>query len=370
MFLFHEPTWNKVYFGLGVAAVGLSGLLLSRIRSWRKKRPSFDPNRFQLEQDTLLDAEEEEVEEPKAPIPLRPPWNIRHRLPIRLVSGALLGLGLVYSLIAYRAISNFEDATRLVGKHDLPRAEAAFKKALSSLPDSPLVRAQLADVLVGMNRYKEALPEYERSLSDDNENRSTHVSYANTLMTVGRVDEAIVQYQKALVLAPPDDYVIYIDLGNAFVRARRFDDAYKQYRYVLDKDPKNIVAHLNLGDALRAGGRIEEGIEECRQSVALAPDNAIVRNNLGNAYYSAGKREEAIAEYRKATEVQPDYPAGYFNLANALMDKPKPQNMDSDQRQEAIKALESFLRLAQDHPEYAQGIPKANEYLKKLQGGS
>ena len=70
--------------------------------------------------------------------------------------------------------------------------------------------------------------------------------------------------------------------------AGELEDAKEEVR----KNPDDAVAHYNLGDAYRKLGRYEEAIEPYKQAIRIDPDYAKAHYNLGNAYDELGKYED------------------------------------------------------------------------------
>jgi tetratricopeptide (TPR) repeat protein len=85
---------------------------------------------------------------------------------------------------------------------------------------------------------------------------------------------------KELVDSHPDDPVYRFLLAGLYKDGRYFEEAYEQYRRVLQMDPSKYQAHINLG----------------------------------NIYYRLGQHGEAVAEYRKALEGRPDSVLAYYDM--------------------------------------------------------
>jgi len=129
----------------------------------------------------------------------------------------------------------------------------------------------------------------------------------------------------------------------------RLDEAGRDYREVLARDPSNAVAthylgllawqrgdvaegesrmrasllldakvpdfHNNLGLLLRDTGRAEAALEEFRATLRLDPRWIEAYSNLGLTLEAMGRWDEAVAAYREAIAHQPHFAAAHQNVA-------------------------------------------------------
>lgn len=111
---------------------------------------------------------------------------------------------------------------------------------------------------------------------------ATRASYREALqrLAVDDVEEGI-ELLKAVVAEVPEATSPYIDLGIAYGRAGRQDDA---------------VATLE-------------------SAVAVTPDHPVARNELGIAYRRVGRFDDARDCYQRALEISPDFHFARRNLA-------------------------------------------------------
>lgn len=95
---------------------------------------------------------------------------------------------------------------------------------------------------------KDEIKNLERKLAD-NPNSIFFARLADSYMQTGRLDEAIELCERGVRIHP--NYVTghYI-LGKCFVRKKLFDQAEKELKRVLSKDPKYISAHREYGELM------------------------------------------------------------------------------------------------------------------------
>lgn len=108
------------------------------------------------------------------------------------------------------------------------------------------------------------------------------------------------------------------DLGVAYARQGRFDDALAQFRIAAQLDPRYTDAHHNLGLMLLQSGRAAEAVPELEAAQRLIPNDAGASYDLGAALSQSGREDEAIAAYQHAIELNPRDTPAYNNLAVSL----------------------------------------------------
>lgn len=110
--------------------------------------------------------------------------------------------------------------------------------------------------------------------------------------------------------------LIHYNLGVAYMRARRYEDAIKQYRAALELQPNYYAALNNLGNVLAALERYEEAAGFFRAAAAADPRKAAPWNNLATLRSHLGQEIEALNLYNEALARQPCSPAVNYNLGN------------------------------------------------------
>ena len=76
-----------------------------------------------------------------------------------------------------------------------------------------------------------------------------------------------------------------------------------QFEEVADLMPNDPVVRLGLGSAYLEAGRAEDAVREFEAAIQLKPDYTAAHRGLGRALEKAGRPEEARAAYRKGIEV-------------------------------------------------------------------
>jgi tetratricopeptide (TPR) repeat protein len=126
--------------------------------------------------------------------------------------------------------------------------------------------------------------------------------------------DTITLFEHALAVSPANR-VAHLQLGAAYARTGRLDEAVAQYSTALAMKPQSVEANNNLGVVLAQVGRADEAARRFREALTLAPNDARLHANLARAYRQQGVVADAVAHYRDAARLDPDAWQVAYNLA-------------------------------------------------------
>ena len=109
------------------------------------------------------------------------------------------------------------------------------------------------------------------------------------------------------------------NLGVAFKRRGRVEDAIEQYRLALDLEPDFTEARANLASAHYALGDTEEAISEFQRAARNDASNAYVHYHLGVVHYHEGEYRKAADYFRRALSKNRRMADARFFLGETLM---------------------------------------------------
>jgi cytochrome c-type biogenesis protein CcmH/NrfG len=87
---------------------------------------------------------------------------------------------------------------------------------------------------------------------------------------------------------------------------KAFIKAVAAYRKVIDQDPKDDVAYYNLGRAYNKLNKDEDAEKALRQAVKLKPENTEYQTELGDILIKLAQYHEAVGVLKKAIELDPE----------------------------------------------------------------
>ncbi len=136
-------------------------------------------------------------------------------------------------------------------------------------------------------------------------------------------------------------------------------DAYQQAIQHGLPDKKQLAeAHHRLGLAFSQLENLPEAQASIEAALAIQPHASNILNSYGTVLFTRQKIPTAIQAYEQALALQPAYAQARFNLAKAF------ETMDPKR---AIQEYETFIVLAEDHPEEEAKVDLAKAKIKALQ---
>ena len=171
----------------------------------------------------------------------------------------------------------------------------------------------------------------------------------------GRLDNAINEYLLTIQIDPAYQEAHY-NLGVAYDKKGRTDDAVRELLKAIQISPAYGQAHNNLGIIYGKMGRTKDAIREFLIVKQITPDSAKAYNNLGIMYARQGRTRDAIMEFLTAIQLNPDYVDAHYNLGLTYK---KQGRLD-----EAIREFQTTLRLNPKHKGARKNL-KAIQHTRK-----
>jgi len=115
-----------------------------------------------------------------------------------------------------------------------------------------------------------------------------------------------------------------------------YSDAEVDFKKGTEKAPDNFEAQFNLGDAYFKSNRYDDAIKSYQSSFPMARnefEKAKVHYNVGNSLLKLKKYKESIEEYKKSLKLNPNDQEAKYNLSYALQ-MLKNQEKQKDQKQD------------------------------------
>jgi superkiller protein 3 len=113
---------------------------------------------------------------------------------------------------------------------------------------------------------------------------------------------------------------LYHNLGIAYQRQRRHEEAIAQFRKALELDPSFAESRVLLGAGLLVVNRPKEAITELERAVRTMPENVAINQQLAQAYELHGTPFQVAAQYKRLSEMEPNNPEYAFKLGRAYTD--------------------------------------------------
>jgi Flp pilus assembly protein TadD len=184
-------------------------------------------------------------------------------------------------------------------------AAVAFRNVTELAPNVALGHTNLGGTYANLARYDEAEAEYRAALRL----RANEEAFENlaTLLAYERRDGEAIEYYRRALTFPPQQYRLWMNIGDSYRRVGRSDDARDAYvqgvasaERDLRQEPRDGYARAfaayfygRLGDKKRA-------VLEIEQALRLSPADARVLRRAVLLYDALGQRDDAFRVLRGA----------------------------------------------------------------------
>ena len=111
------------------------------------------------------------------------------------------------------------------------------------------------------------------------------------------------------VIAYPENYQLYFELGLLLEKNNRTEDAIVQMEKVLQLQPDHADALNFIGYSWADKNmRLEEALDYILRALEIKPENGFIIDSLGWVYYRLGRFSEAVETLEKAATLEPGDP--------------------------------------------------------------
>lgn len=186
-------------------------------------------------------------------------------------------------------------------------------------PADAAIASNLASALRRSGRLDDALASARRALDLAPDFTDARQNLANILEDLGRHGDAANEIE-ALIAASGATAELRLRLASLRIAGGEAEAAVELLYDLLGTDPLSAAAYTNLGVAFRRLDRVEDAIQAYRTGLALAPGDAGLLNNLGIVLKDLDRPQDAIDCFHRALETQPDAANTWLNLSLAEND--------------------------------------------------
>jgi tetratricopeptide (TPR) repeat protein len=144
------------------------------------------------------------------------------------------------------------------------------------------------------------------------------------------------------------------NVGVAFMEQFKHEDAVKEFKQALERDPNFAVARINLALAYYYLNDSRAAVEEARAGVKLAPDNPNAHYALAVALRNEKLYDEALAEFNKVLSIDPRDSATNIQIGQLHA-----------QKQQYPQAIAAFRRAIESEPYNATAVYSLAQALNR-----
>jgi len=181
------------------------------------------------------------------------------------------------------------------------------------------------------------------------------VQEGNRLVEAKDYAGAVAKFQQAMQVNP-DFFELWGDIGQAYERMNKLDEAVDAYKKLLEKQPENKQALMSIANIWLE----KKNLDEAKKTLSTLKDEDLTDAgflyNLGASFYNANDMKDAAHYLQLATQISPQMGDAYLQLGFALA---SPQLND---KEGAKKAFQKVIELDPN----SENAKAAQEYLASM----
>lgn len=165
----------------------------------------------------------------------------------------------------------------------------------------------------------------------------------------------------------------HVKSGNEAYEKNKFTDAEIEYKKALEKEPTSKEAQFDLGNAYYKQQRFDEALRAHSNSVAASQDpteQAMALHNIGNSLFKTNKLPESIEAYKQALKLNPNDDDTRYNYQLAkerLKQNQNQQNKNNKQQNDKQQEDKKDQQQQQKDQQKNQEQQKQNQEAKQDQ---
>jgi len=135
---------------------------------------------------------------------------------------------------------------------------------------------------------------------------------------LNRFEDAVKVLEKAISINPEDEN-FHFHLGLTRFRQKKYKEAISAFKETVRLNPIYTEAHYQLGLIYRLQGCAREAVSVLEKASHADPENAKVQAELGRSYHSAERFEDALRVLKKAALLNPHDDEVFYLMARILV---------------------------------------------------
>ena len=186
------------------------------------------------------------------------------------------------------------------------KAQQEADTAIAAYPDDHTIRGERAQLYSDQGKTDAAVAELRKLLNGKEDDGDTYSQISETYAHGHNFVEAAKALDAYEKIAKDDKTRadVYFRRGALYERQKKFDLAEKEFRRVLDTDPKNASALNYLGYMLADQNvRLSEAQDYIKRAVDLEPANYAFLDSLGWVYFRLNKLDDAEQQLTRSLQL-------------------------------------------------------------------
>jgi len=237
-------------------------------------------------------------------VPLTTQTMAEHRMYLPLVPFVIFVVLLAYSLLGRNSFLPLGSLAILLATMSFVRNKdyaselSIWTLTAQEVPNSERAHYNLGWVLIGQERYKDAIPEFAAAIKIKPDYGDAHDNLGLCYIRQGDDAGAAVEFQRALQI-DDKDFQSHYNLGCAYLDQSDWDGALAEFRAAVQYNPEYADAQASLGSTLLHFGEYARAVAPLEAAVKLDPKNTATWTDYGDTLVKLHRSLEAVTAYEK-----------------------------------------------------------------------
>ena len=175
-----------------------------------------------------------------------------------------------------------------------------------------------AKVLMGQNKFHEALDFLNKAINADDQNHEAFNARGVVYFELKEFTNASLDYDRAIQLKP-DFYRPYYNRALLKIAQNNTDGALKDFAEAIKLNGKNAEIYVSRGQLLAALNQTDAALSDFQEAIKYDTHNAAAWYNQGNLLFQRELFEQAVNSFQTATKNDPSFGKAFHALGIAQL---------------------------------------------------
>ena len=177
----------------------------------------------------------------------------------------------------------------------------------------------------------------------------------NDLYNEKKYKEALIVFNK-VIAESPETYIIYLSIGNCYMKMDNYEKAIEAYKKVIEKDSKHLDTIIAIGNCYGNKNDSKSAMEWYKKIDESKIKDPIVLYNIGVFNFNANNSKDAVKFFELAIKADEQYLDAYYQLGLSYLGLAK--------MKEAILTFKKYLEFDSE----SKRSKEIKELIKQLGG--
>lgn len=221
-------------------------------------------------------------------------------------------------------ITNFfsQEKEKLTEKANLAFDKGEFKDCIKYVDKALLIDAadfglhELKGLsLLELEEFQQAYDYFNLLVDKFPQNPLSYHARGNFFLSINETESSIEDFTTSNELTENDSLkqMNMVNISTAYLRNRRFKEAYAILIKCLENNPNELGAYINISLVCGEMRKFDEAITYLNRGLEISPDFPALLLNLGFTYQKMEQHEKAFQYFNRVLELTPDDPYAYNN---------------------------------------------------------